>query len=545
MTPDDRLRAALEALERSAPTDLPPRPPRSPPPGRRPASPVVLPAAVTLVAGVLLAILGSQWLAAIRPPGSTNPIASGDAHATPTQTTPAPGIDLRWSVDAFLPESGASPSAITEVGERFIVTGSDLDGPAAWYSDDGGATWQRATILGTGDGQAPMALGMVVGDPDRLLSLGWLNVGANDADRRSVLWASTDLGVTWERVADEAVPPRLHDLAAGGPGYVAVGNANPANAGLPDVDPPHAGVWLSPDGREWERIPDQDAFRQSSMRAIAVRDGLLVAVGSHRVEGDDVPAVWRSSDGRQWSRVELSQGPGAVENIAVGPDGFVAVGSSSQGSAQATAWLSADGETWTAETLDHSAGGVATGVAVNRLGYVAIGTSTITVDGPGFAWFVPNGGAGSAQDVGARVLDLVGANDRFIGIGDCGPLADCVSFLIIGRPATAEAQDPSPGLTGDLVGTLHGDAQLETGCAWLTDSTGKQWEVLWPPGYQITFPAGRDPVLTGSSGETVARAGDLVAVDGAPPTGLGSRCQVGELFEATRITGVQPPSAER
>lgn len=104
--------------------------------------------------------------------------------------------------------------------------------------------------------------------------------------------------------------------------------------------------------------------------------------------------------------------------------------------------------------------------------------------------------------------------------------------------------DASPEPTGDLVGTLQGDRDLEVGCAWLVDSTGKQWEILWPEGYRIAFPAGRDPVLTGPGGEVVARAGDVIAVDGAPPSGLGSFCMVGELFEATRIVDVQPRSAE-
>lgn len=95
-------------------------------------------------------------------------------------------------------------------------------------------------------------------------------------------------------------------------------------------------------------------------------------------------------------------------------------------------------------------------------------------------------------------------------------------------------------VTGDLVGTLHGDADLETGCAWLTDPTGKQWEILWPEGYRIAFPVGRDPVLTRPGGEIVARAGDVVALSGAPPSGLGSHCMVGELFAAIRLVGAQP-----
>lgn len=542
MMGDDHLRSELEALERSAPTDLPPRPPL---PARRRGPRLMLPAAVTLAVGLLLGILGTQWLDTIRPPGSSGPTASASLSTAPTPTTSPPVTELRWSVDAFLPESGAQPGAIARVGDRLIVTGSDQDGPAAWYSDDGGADWQRASVIGDRGDQRPMALGNVAGNADRLLSLGWVNVGANDADRRSVLWASTDLGTTWERVPDDALPPRLHDIAAGGPGFVAVGNANPSNSGGPDLDPPHAAVWVSPDGQEWEPLPDEASFQLSRINSITERDGMLVAVGSHRVGEEDLPTIWRSPDGRQWSRVELSASPGAVESIAVGPDGFVAVGSSTQGGQRAMAWLSPDGATWTSETLDQMAGGVATGAAVNGLGFVAIGTSTQTVDVPGLVWFAPVGGAASQQDIGADVYGLVGTGNRFIGVGHCGPLADCYShFLVIGRPVTTTRPDASPGLTGDLVGTLHGDADLETGCAWLVDSTGKRWEILWPEGYRIAFPTGRDPVLTGPGGEIVARAGDVVALNGAPPSGLGSRCMVGELFEATPLVGVQTEGVE-
>jgi hypothetical protein len=131
------------------------------------------------------------------------------------------------------------------------------------------------------------------------------------------------------------------------------------------------------------------------------------------------------------------------------------------------------------------------------------------------------------------------AGEGFAAVGGCQAWGDCFSgFLVFARPVTTRP-DVSPGLRGDLVGTLGGDRDLETGCAWLTDSTGKRWEVLWPEGYRIAFPAGPDPVLTGPGDEIVARAGDTVAVHGAPPTGLGSHCMVGELFEATQLVGVE------
>lgn len=349
-------------------------------------------------------------------------------------STPSPtATDLRWSVEPFLPGTEAVPIAIAEVGGRLIVTGNDRDGPAAWYSDDDGATWVRASIEDDGEGRL-RGLGSVVGNEERLLSLGWVYLGGGaDANRRSVLWASTDLGATWEQIQGQSVPPRIHDLVVGGPGFVAVGNANPSNSGLPDIDPPHAGIWVSVDGIGWKPIPDEASFQLSRMNEISVRDGLLVAAGSYRVGADDRPAIWRSSDGRQWSRVELSTSPGSAQSIAGGPDGFVAVGSSTAGGQMATAWASPDGTSWTAEILDTMVGRFATEVAMNDVGFVATGHSWTEISG--FAWVFDVGGVIQQQEIGAVVWDLVGMRDQFVGVGDCGPTAYCFSnYLIIGRP---------------------------------------------------------------------------------------------------------------
>lgn len=264
---------------------------------------------------------------------------------------------------------------------------------------------------------------------------------------------------------------------------------------------------------------------------------LLVAAGAWREGEDDRPAIWRSSDGRRWSRVDLSSAHGAIESLAAGPEGFVAVGSADQ---LATAWRSADGETWTAETIDPTTGVAATGVAANRLGFVAFGVSTQIIDIPGFVWFAAAGGPPLAQEIGTDLRDVTAMGDGFAGVGGCQAWGDCFSdYVVFARPVTPRP-DATPRLRGDLVGTLGGDRDLETGCTWLTDSTGKRWEVLWPEGYRVTFPEGPDPVLLGPGDEIVARAGDTVVVNGAPPSGLGSHCMVGELFEATQLVGVGP-----
>jgi hypothetical protein len=349
---------------------------------------------------------------------------------------------LSWSFEPFLPATDASPAAIAAIAGRLIVTGSDKAGPAAWYSDDEGANWERATIADDGD-QRPRALGAIAGDDARLLSLGWVYVGGgngNDADRKSVLWASTDRGATWERIPDDVVPPRINGLVAGGPGFVAVGNANPSNSGLPDREPPHSAVWLSADGQNWEQLPDEDTFRLSSMNALAERDGQLLAVGSVRVNEDDMPAIWASADGREWTRIQLSDSLGAALDVAAGPDGFVAIGTSDETGAKPVAWTTSNGVTWIKQAIGPTASDTATDVAVAGFGFVAVVKDSHSSDGSSSIWFARVGEAPTLQSVTAEIGQIVGIDNRFVGVGrGCTPfsgsgLADCFtsSYLVTG-----------------------------------------------------------------------------------------------------------------
>src|SRR5579859_1219920 len=178
MMNDDHLGAELAALERSAPTDLPPRPARS---GRRRGPAPWLPTVVMVGVGVLLGLLGTQWLARVRPTASPGPAAG--VSASPVAIPSAVSrTALSWTIRGF---GGvlSQPVAIAEVNGRLIVTGSERSSPAAWFSEDSGASWRRASIgISAGD-QRPMTLGSVTASRDRLLSLGWVTVGANDADR--------------------------------------------------------------------------------------------------------------------------------------------------------------------------------------------------------------------------------------------------------------------------------------------------------------------------------------------------------------------------
>jgi hypothetical protein len=66
-----------------------------------------------------------------------------------------------------------------------------------------------------------------------------------------------------------------------------------------------AGIWISPDGRSWERVADEDFGGPGDQVVNTVTDyrGTLLAVGSDSLGDDSDVAAWESSDGRTWDRV--------------------------------------------------------------------------------------------------------------------------------------------------------------------------------------------------------------------------------------------------
>ena len=192
----------------------------------------------------------------------------------------------------------------------------------------------------------------------------------------------------------------ITDVAAGGPGFIAVGYDT--GGPHPDAYVHTAVVWTSVDGRTWIRIPDDVSGlgdRGFRMQGVTPHGAGFVAVG-----GDGLsPVVWHSSDGESWSHLpDDAVEPGGASgfrsmyHVAEFRSGFVAVGTESlvdiesRGSAVAAAvWISGDGTTWS--RVDHDEvfnGAIITSIIRGGPGLIAVGSYE---DGSVLSWTSSDG----------------------------------------------------------------------------------------------------------------------------------------------------------
>ena len=334
--------------------------------------------------------------------------------------------------------------AVTASANGLVAVGADdasgdLDA-AVWRSRDG-VEWSRVDAGNpalAGDGRQVMT-DVVAGGP------GFIAVGSGTNPAVSsevegvgfveaVVWTSAD-GETWTRgskaqslTADdpcllEEPATSMSAVAAGGPGFVAVGTRN-CRAHQ------HAAVWTSTDGLTWEMAPpDREAALgpgDQIMRDIVERDGTLVAVGQ-ATEGNafSVPAAWASTDGITWTRAPdppLLDGTtkGTLYAVTATETGFVAVGVTAADPSQtflnaghalersnsifvlasqsmdAAVWLSADGLSWAPvdETTGLFTESEAQGmldVSVAYGGLVAVGFTGVLADRDAAVWLSEDG----------------------------------------------------------------------------------------------------------------------------------------------------------
>jgi len=160
------------------------------------------------------------------------------------------------------------------------------------------------------------------------------------------LWHSTD-GTTWRRVAlpRNMVRGHVETLDGGSAGYIATGKQS---------DGKTPGIWLSQDATTWRllALPKPPSGTLVVNGATSFAGGLVVAgavVGPEGCGGGSSihPAAWWSADGSSWTRESLpgaSTAAGASLSIhRLNDNRIVAV---SQAGDTPDAWVSTDGRTW-------------------------------------------------------------------------------------------------------------------------------------------------------------------------------------------------------
>ncbi len=380
-----------------------------------------------IAAAVVLGPFGSEA------PYVEEPITASITTTTSEAAAPAsPAMSwTRVESDAF---GGSDDQLIRDIaigGPGLVAVGADGSGgdldAAVWYSTDG-RVWTRVPhdelVFGGPGDQYPMAV--AAGGP------GFVAVGDDSTPDGTAgitaVWTSED-GITWSRVlhdesafgGEEQVNVFMKDVTAFGSGLVAVGlEWRDSQA--------DAVAWTSPDGIIWERVPPNETVfggpHDQAMWAVVPAGPGLVAVGQggniFNAGPDQPAAVWVSTDGRDWSRVpdqaallsgfsqQGGEGPAGftgdwarMDDVAIGGSGVVAVGRVGRCEVQCdedgAAWTSTDGITWQrslVETVD--------GVRIDDMWAVATlddvqvgvgnGSDSNGEFGPAVAWTSNDGG---------------------------------------------------------------------------------------------------------------------------------------------------------
>jgi hypothetical protein len=327
-----------------------------------------------LVLGVAGAIVGGGALRQLLLDRQARPAVAPSAAPSAATVLPLPSaepsVDPRLGVEWRLVDSASdgpngearSAWAVTAGGPGFVavgtlcLTGTKGGDPRCFGApqlSSNGSSWEGVpppAALEVGSyaptsGPFPGMFG-VAAHPNAIVAIGYAVDGAPTIDQggvfRPAIWLSPD-GRAWERVPQDATfdGARLADVAAADDGFVIVGAVYDRLA--PQGAPPRGAIWTSIDGRAWQRIPDSPVFD----------------IGGYQDTGED-PG---------------SGGPRRVNSSASGLLAAGAVCNDKGLDCRPAFWSSPDGSTWERVVVEQPNVN-ASDVVMTRGGYVAVGGSS-------------------------------------------------------------------------------------------------------------------------------------------------------------------------
>ena len=387
------------------------------------------------------------------PATTTPPTTAAAAPATSTTAAapiaaPVPGIEwVQVDLDpdfGFIFDMAATDYGLIATGARLDPSGDGEIG-AVWTSIDGGMTWAElkpGLFFANSAVEVDAALNFV--GPIGVAPDGTVVIIAGNVDDFAI-WASRDLQ-TWDNVTspDFAGPDiqQVRGIAWGGDGFVAVGE-----------DGMSAGVWVSRDGFEWNKVQDEDLLPSewgaAYMFDVVAGGPGYVAVGSVGFrEGtygggtstvNAGASIWVSESGYEWDLLVVDdpgdEGLGSVE-VDPATGRLIAFGGDH--------WYSTDGYDWSWVDRKVPFGGPAMWAQVAWSGNLAVAAGW---ERSGFSLWV----SGDAGDTWGRVdpdlppfewcsgaLGVVEKDGRFLvngfTAGSEGCYADLIPALWIGTP---------------------------------------------------------------------------------------------------------------
>jgi len=251
----------------------------------------------------------------------------------------------------YVYDFAAYPGGYVAVG--LVDNNGDFD--AAWWTSPDGTTWTAGTIAEPGVQQM---LGVTVSDG--------LMVAAGETRPNTGIWTAP-VGGTFSRVdhvnlstavsdfdpSNTAARVFAWDIAAGGPGFVAVG------ADQTTVGTSEAAVWTSPDGTQWTRFGNETQYTPTMLHAdfagrppwtvmdtVINSGGTLIVAGRTGTPGDPDLIIWESTDGFTWRQGPVGLLPQAIRPLnAVAHDNKLIIVGITNGITQTT---TSEGAVWVA-----------------------------------------------------------------------------------------------------------------------------------------------------------------------------------------------------
>jgi hypothetical protein len=284
------------------------------------------------------------------PVGPTPSAASPTPSSQPSATGELPDtLAIKW----VNPPGASGLADLAEIrgsarqGNRFVIVGTHNSGnvdepdrtPAIWWSDNA-TTWHSAALPAGYETTGCCVTGAAAGGP------GFVAVGDGPP-----LW-STD-GLTWTQGTAPGLvaTSRLISVGASPTGLIAVG--------FDDADKSIA--FESGDGKTWTEAPATAQLLDSSEVLFANAGADLLGFAIQPTAGAGQTVVWHMQGIGVWQ--QLGTIDGAVQTAAYGAKGWLAVG-------DGAAWLSAHGVNWTLAPTAPK--GYADAAVVDASGFVVV-----------------------------------------------------------------------------------------------------------------------------------------------------------------------------